>query len=345
MSNAPAAPASLPSSSRQRSFLAAVSAAPFSNLVPVSDSASNSRTIDSYTTARLPPRRVTTLTVGEGQPARVLRRKASVTVRGRYGGAGGGTDASMALPSRRSVSRDRPRPSLSADRRAELPPSPAYPSRPSRAGTSLNTTTPLAPPLPTLASVMASMSSESASSAAKTSTSSRPHLSRPGSSRSALTDSSSPSDSDSNKSAFRSGMLKLKKSTASLRAALRSSSHKHEKAPPLPLQIPSSSSTSSFGEENLVTPPLPTAKPPQPPADSLDSRQPPTSPTTPRRSRTRPRTSQQPTANVSQDRSTRHCSRTLRRAASTSQIGRRLPVLPDARPPSPPPLPRAARTQ
>ncbi|BGP00950.1 hypothetical protein JCM10021v2_004639 [Rhodotorula toruloides] len=77
MSNAPAAPASLPSSSRQRSFLAAVSAAPFSNLVPVSDSASNSRTIDSYTTARLPPRRVTTLTVGEGQPARVLRRKAS----------------------------------------------------------------------------------------------------------------------------------------------------------------------------------------------------------------------------------------------------------------------------
>ncbi|EGU11286.1 Proteophosphoglycan 5 [Rhodotorula toruloides ATCC 204091] len=214
MSNAPAAPASLPSSSRQRSFLAAVSAAPFSNLVPVSDSASNSRTIDSYTTARLPPRRVTTLTVGEGQPARVLRRKASVTVRGRYGGAGGGTDASMALPSRRSVSRDRPRPSLSADRRAELPPSPAYPSRPSRAGTSLNTTTPLAPPLPTLASVMASMSSESASSAAKTSTSSRPHLSRPGSSRSALTDSSSPSDSDSNKSAFRSGMLKLKKSTA-----------------------------------------------------------------------------------------------------------------------------------
>ncbi|CDR39438.1 RHTO0S04e05116g1_1 [Rhodotorula toruloides] len=82
MSNAPIAPASLPSSSRQRSFLAAVSAAPFSNLVPVSDSASNSRTIDSYTAKRLPQRKVTTLTVGEGEPARVLRRKASVTISG-----------------------------------------------------------------------------------------------------------------------------------------------------------------------------------------------------------------------------------------------------------------------
>lgn len=345
MSNAPIAPASLPSSSRQRSFLAAVSAAPFSNLVPVSDSASNSRTIDSYTAKRLPQRKVTTLTVGEGEPARVLRRKASVTVRGRYGGAGGGHDRSVALPSRRSVSTDRPRPSTSAGRRAELPPSPAYPSRTSRAGTFFHTTPPLAPPLPTIASAMASLSSEAVTSATFATTPSRAQLSRPSSNRSALTDSSSPSDSDSSKSAFRSGMLKLKKSTASLRAALRSSSHKHDKAPPLPLQIPSSSSTSSFGEENLVTPPLPTAKPLQPATDFPDSRQPPTSPTTPRRSRTRPRTSQQQTANVSQDRLPRHCPRTLRRAASTSQIGRRLPVLPDTRPPSPPPVPRAARTQ
>ncbi|BGO92749.1 hypothetical protein NBRC10512v2_005035 [Rhodotorula toruloides] len=305
MSNAPIAPASLPSSSRQRSFLAAVSAAPFSNLVPVSDSASNSRTIDSYTAKRLPQRKVTTLTVGEGEPARVLRRKASVTISGAAEQTKRLDRSPSALDIRRPTSRTS---TLSCLSLTHIPRRDFFPhDTPSRASITDDS----------LGNGVAEQRS----------------------------DSSSPSDSDSSKSAFRSGMLKLKKSTASLRAALRSSSHKHDKAPPLPLQIPSSSSTSSFGEENLVTPPLPTAKPLQPATDFPDSRQPPTSPTTPRRSRTRPRTSQQQTANVSQDRLPRHCSRTLRRAASTSQIGRRLPVLPDTRPPSPPPVPRAARTQ
>jgi hypothetical protein len=140
-------------------------------------------------------------------------------------------------------------------------------------------------------------------------------------------------------------MLRLKKSTASLRAALRSGSHKHEKVPPLPLRITSSSSTAFSSDENLITPHPLTAKPSQlPAAESLDSRQLPPSPTTPRRIRTRPRTSQHPPASVSQDRSTRHCSRTLRRAASTSQIGRRPGVSSSgARPSSPPPLPGVSR--
>ncbi|GAA5899916.1 hypothetical protein JCM6882_007001 [Rhodosporidiobolus microsporus] len=219
--------------------------APFSNLVVVADvverksrsrrSASSRRPSLSFDEEPpLPPALHTTISITEGPPAKKLQRKTSLTARGKYGGGGSGQPPLSlgGLPS--------PRPPLSATTKADSAPA-ALPrpsisaARPSFSASqpfsSSASSSAAAPPLDILPVHLPPLPPPSAScrrSRSKTKTSADADASprREGTSSSISKSSSSSSAS----STFRGSLVKLKKSTASLRSAFRSSRHD---APPL----------------------------------------------------------------------------------------------------------------
>ncbi|GAA5832908.1 hypothetical protein JCM11251_000525 [Rhodosporidiobolus azoricus] len=197
--------------------------APFSNLVAVDDVRNTvprrqtpSRR-PSFDKPALPPALHTTISITEGQPARKLHRKASLTARGKHGGAGPASPRAD-LPS--------PRPPLTA-KSASAPaviPRPSMSSRPYlTASRSFSSPTlpdilpihlpPLPPPPP---------SAKRTRSKTKTA--------------SDVDASPQRSGSVTKSGTLRGSLVKLKKSTASLRSAFRSSRHDEvPSSPPPPL--------------------------------------------------------------------------------------------------------------
>ncbi|BGP49644.1 hypothetical protein JCM10450v2_005546 [Rhodotorula kratochvilovae] len=268
------------------SSFAPVFAAPFSNLVAIPDTSANSRAIDLDTAERVVPppprplRSVSTTIVHTGPPAKVLKRKASVTTRGRYGGDP--PDASFAAarlprtPRRPATATcegsfphaivapaplDEPYPSYTAA--AYLPaatftspaPAPVFATAPLDSASSASSSTEA---LPRASSTARHTRERSTGRARSKSTSKGKGKARP-ESLSASGASTSETDSGTSGGAgktgtLRSGLLRLKKSTASLRNAFRPAKLD---IPPLPSSHPSFSSTSTSSSSASAPPPVP----------------------------------------------------------------------------------------
>ncbi|GAA6035188.1 hypothetical protein JCM8097_006410 [Rhodosporidiobolus ruineniae] len=195
---------SLPSPSHTAVFSRRPSA-PFANLILVSDADSNSRraplTEPVGRDSLLPPE--TAAHQEKPAPPQKLKRKASMTVRGRYGGVGSSSVEELAVrPPPRSAGIAPPSPN---------PPRRSVSSRPSfctsHSGTSITTDSLSVPPVPSPSS-------------------------RPSSRARSRTQTAADVDGGKSSSGFRGGFVKLKKSTSSLRSAFRLS--RQESVPPVP---------------------------------------------------------------------------------------------------------------
>ncbi|GAA5932901.1 hypothetical protein JCM3775_005257 [Rhodotorula graminis] len=261
---------SLPARPRKQSSFASATAAPFSNLVALSDEDADTAVDRELRRAPPPPRplRSVSTTVVHAAPPKVLKRKASVTTRGRYGGEPVEPVVVASRASRRPSTADAavessfpspfvrppppaPSPYPSYSPPAWLPPSPApvFATAPLDLASTASSSTEALPRTPSSCqrhSRGRSQGRARSKSKPKPRTESTSTLAASasetdsGAGSATATAGSSASASGSKTGTIRSGLLKLRKSTASLRNAFRPS---RLDIPPLPA-APTSSSTS-----------------------------------------------------------------------------------------------------